>query len=218
MSRSILTSKTRRIGRKIITEDAQAIRALRITKNLSRRQAGTLCGVSARAFEQIENGRCFVSAHRIGRYLEALGCTQAEFSAIRIKASEIIANAEKNFGLSFSKNINVRRNCRKLVTKEVRVIRILRRRKGFSQYQAAALCKYANSIFGQIENGRIELPRERIEHIVKHLGHPVGEFDRLMQAEHLRDEMIEKCTSYLENIEDHKLHSVQSIIQTLMKA
>jgi transcriptional regulator with XRE-family HTH domain len=111
----------------------------------------------------------------------------------------------------------LRRNLHKIITKEVRVIRILRRKMGLTQYQAADACSYANSIFGQIENGRIELPRDRIEHIVKCLGTTLIDFDKLMKAEVLRDEMIEKCTRYLESLEDSRLESAQLVIKSLMR-
>lgn len=202
---------------KAITEASRTIRALRLLKGLSRQDAGRLVGVSAKAFERIENGRGLMKPERIEKYVSALGYTMLDFRDTAPKAREVLAGLEKSFAARPRPPRKIRRNLHKIITKETRVIRILRRRSKLTQYQAAATCGYANSIFGQIENGRIELPRDRIEHIVCALGYAVLEFDRLMKAEILRDEMIEQCTQYLESLEDNKLDSAQLIIKTLMK-
>ncbi len=215
---AINTPRKARIRRHLITDISRTMKALRLLKGLTRKEAGALCGVSARAFEQLENGRCFMKPGRIERYANALGYTMEDYEKNRINAREILHELKK---IALEKRPRVppkpRRNTYKKIIKEVRVIRILRKRMGLTQYQAAHLCGYATSIFGQIENGRIELPRPRIEHIVRRLGLPVLEFDKLMKMEVLRDEMIEQCAAFLDSLEDHKLESAQTVIKALMR-
>ncbi len=212
-----LSPRTQRIRRKVITNVAQTMRALRLLKGLSRSEAGRLLGVSAKSFEQLENGRCFMSNERLSRYLTALGYTMTDFLQTQSNVREVLESIRLAKIAQPPKAPTLRRNLHKIITKEVRVIRILRRKMGLTQYQAADACGYANSIFGQIENGRIELPRDRIEHIVKCLGTTLIDFDKLMKAEVLRDEMIEKCTRYLESLEDSRLESAQLVIKSLMR-
>jgi transcriptional regulator with XRE-family HTH domain len=212
-----ISPRTQRIRRKAITNVSRTIKALRLLKGLGRAEAGHLVGVSAQSFEQIENGRSFMTSERIKRYVRSLGFEMRDFYDTQSNVKEILRDLERKLSTAPKQAPKPRRNLHKIITKEVRVIRILRKRRGLTQYQAAEACDYANSIFGQIENGRIELPRDRIEHIVRSLGYSPSDFDRLMKVEVLRDEMIERCTEYLESLEDNKLESAQLVIKSLMK-
>ena len=207
-----------RIRRHLLTDTSKTFRALRLKKGLSRAEAGELCGASARAFEQLENGRCLMTSARIERYVRALGYDMLDFESTRKNVREILKELGKRPPTPKAKGPSkLRRNFHKIITKEVRVIRILRKKQGLTQYEAASLCGYVNSIFGQIENGRIELPRHRIEHIIGAIGASISEFDRLMNAEILRDEMIEHCINFLETLEDTRLQSAQTVLEALMK-
>lgn len=212
-----ISPRTQRMRRKAITNVSRTIKALRLLKGLGRAEAGHLVGVSAQSFEQIENGRSFMTSERIERYVRSLGFEMRDFYDTQSNVKEILRDLERKLSAAPKQAPKPRRNLHKIITKEVRVIRILRKRRGLTQYQAADACGYANSIFGQIENGRIELPRDRIEHIVCSLGYSPSDFDRLMKVEVLRDEMIERCTEYLESLEDNKLESAQLVIKSLMK-
>ena len=68
---------------KHVTDDARAIKALRLLKDLSRADAGALCGVTRVAFEQLENGRCNLSKDRIERYVRAMGYSPREFLDVK---------------------------------------------------------------------------------------------------------------------------------------
>ena len=199
------------------SNDVKALKALRLMRGFSRCEAAKLCGFSARAIEQLENGRCGISIQRIERIVQALGYTLRDFSRVKGDASQYLRAAEKEWAERPRPPAGLRRNFHRIITKEVRIIRILRRRRGLTQYQASEACGYANSIFGQLENGRIELPRARIRHIVEHLGCEMKEFDRLMEAEVLRDELIAQCSNHLEELEDTKLESAKTVIQALTR-
>ena len=203
--------------RKRPSDDVRALRALRLMRGFSRTEAAKLCDFSARAIEQLENGRCGISPQRIERIVQAFGFTMRDFSRIKEDVGRYLKAAEKAWASCPPSPAGLRRNYHRIITKEVRIIRIMRRRRGLTQYQAAAACGYANSIFGQIENGRIELPRPRIRHIIEHLGCDMKDFDRLMAAEVLRDELIAQCSAHLEELEDTKLESAKTVIQALTK-
>ena len=203
--------------RKYVTDDMRTIKALRLMKGLSRKEAGALCGVSRVAFEQLENGRCNVSETRLRRYVEALGFTFEKFTEVRKSVKTLLHKLELNTQLKPKKLALPKRNYHRIITKEVRVIRVLRQKSGVSQLQAARQCGYARAVFGHIENGRIELPEPRLEHIVRCLGHDWIAFQKLMNAEVLRDELIEQCTQYLKNLDDTRLDSAATVIKALLK-
>jgi transcriptional regulator with XRE-family HTH domain len=84
-----------------------------------------------------------------------------------------------------------------------------------SQDEASLRCGYTRAIFGQIENGRINIPQARIEHMVKSLGYTMQDFNTLMKAEVLRDEIIADCSVLLHKLDDQKLASVRTVIMSL---
>jgi hypothetical protein len=51
--------------------------------------------------------------------------------------------------------------------------------KNLTQDQASAVCGYSRTSIGHIENGRITLDQNRIEHIIASYGCAPKEFDRL---------------------------------------
>jgi transcriptional regulator with XRE-family HTH domain len=110
-----------------------------------------------------------------------------------------------------------RRNHFKIVTKEVRVLRILRKRKQITQYEASRLCGYIPGGFGHVEIGRITLTPNRIDHILSSLGFNRADFDVLMNAPLLRDDLIEECSKAIQKLDDSKLESALSIINALIK-
>ncbi len=201
-----------------ISRDALAMRALRLTKDLSRKQAGEKCSVSARAFEQLENGRSCMSQERICRYVHALGSNMQEFLHIRTHANTLLRDLEeKAKAKKQTTKPKPRRYLLKLITKEARVLRVLRKRKRISQDQASLMCGYGRCVIGNLENGRINLTEKRITHILKCLGYSKESFDELLNAEVLRDEILDECAGYLENLEDTKLESAQTVIKALLK-
>lgn len=195
----------------------QALKAARIKKGYSRKDAALLLGWSPASFEQIENARCNFSKERLEKIVSAYGYSQKEFAQILRDPKRLLAELCSEGKKDKSIERKPRRNHYKIVTKEVRVIRILRKRKGISQYEASRLCGYVPGQFGHIEVGRIELTKERISHIVHSLGFSILDFENLMNAALLRDEIIEAIHADLHNLDDQSLSSAATIIKALIK-
>ena len=204
-----------RFVNKSVSKEALAIKALRLTKGLSRKEAGALCGCSARAFEQLENGRCGFTGRRTEKIIRCLGYSMADFDEAAKDPEALIKSVTNPSQEKELKERKPRRSCFRIVTKETRILRILRERRGLTQKQASLRCGYTYAILGQIENGRINLPPDRIEHIVKSLGYRMEEYERLMKAEILRDELIAECNEQMSKLDDQKLASVRTIIVSL---
>ena len=202
---------------KRLTKTVLAFKAARLSRGLTRKQAAELCGCSPRSFEQLENGRCNFSEARLRRLLEQMSVQWSDFLRILEDPKKILARVKEHKPNERSLDRKPRRNHFKIVTKEVRVIRILRKRKGISQYEASRLCGYVPGGFGHIEVGRIELSRQRIDHILSSLGYVWSDFEALMKASVLRDELIEDCTRCLHHLDDSKLESATNILKALNK-
>jgi transcriptional regulator with XRE-family HTH domain len=84
--------------------------------------------------------------------------------------------------------------------------------KNLTQDQASAVCGYSRPSIGHIENGRIELSLDRIQHIVSNYGFEMCEFHRLMNEEILRDEILERSIQKLMNLPEEKLKIVSNLI------
>jgi transcriptional regulator with XRE-family HTH domain len=151
------------------------------------------------------------------RAIKALRYSFEKFIEVRQSVKTLLPELEAKARQKPPKVVRPKRNYYRRIIKEVRVIRVLRTKSGVSQLQAARMCGYARAVFGHIENGRIEVPEERLKHIVRCLGHEWGAFQKLMKAEVLRDELIEQCTHYLKNLDDTRLESAATVIKALLK-
>jgi transcriptional regulator with XRE-family HTH domain len=86
--------------------------------------------------------------------------------------------------------------------------------KNLSQDHASSVCGYSRPSIGHIENGRIELDQDRIQHIVESYGHSLSEFERLMKEDVLRDEILDAAIEKMKFLPEEKLKLVCSLIQS----
>jgi transcriptional regulator with XRE-family HTH domain len=147
---------------------------------------------------------------KIKGVLNALGISSEEFLRAK-KGRELFPKKRERL---VTENAH-RRSYKKVIIKEVQVLKTLRKMKGISQDQASALCGYSRPSIGHIENGRIELDQDRITHIVVSYGFEMSEFQRLMSEEVLRDEILERCLSKMIRLSEEKLKVIQSLLMTM---
>jgi len=197
-------------SQRINLSNAKAIRRARELLKLTREELAGRIGFTYKAIEKYENGRAELDEGKITLILEALNLTPEEYKNIKKgkgigllrKQKSVFANAQ-------------RRSYRREITKEVRVLKVLRQMKGFTQDQASAACGYSRPSIGHIENGRIELDLERIQHIVESYSLPIEKFHELMKEEILRDEIISSCHEKILLLPEEKLKLVQSVLANL---
>jgi transcriptional regulator with XRE-family HTH domain len=209
-----------KVKRKISFEFQSTVRALkaaRILKNLSRNEAATKTGWSTRAIEQMENGRCNFTEERLQKVLTAYGYSDEQFKQIQKSPKLALAKSYEQGRTDRTVSRKPRRNHYKIVTKVVRAIRILRRRKGLSQYAASRLCGYVPASFGHLEVGRINITDEKINHILTCLGYLRADFDKLMSCEILPDELVEEAVSILQRLDQVALESALTVLKALLK-
>ncbi len=192
--------------------DAITLRKLREIRGLSRKEAGVLLCVSHKSVEKFENGRTVITNPRIKQTARAYGLTYEDFLLCREGKSEQI---KKRFGhkkekVSYSKKN--RRFDKKIITKEVQVLQVLRRLKNLTQYKASLICNYHKNTIGQIENGRIELYRAKIIHIVKSYGFTTEDFEYHMKSDVLVTDIQDECISIIKKLNEKKLRAVHPLL------
>lgn len=196
---------------------ALALKAARLKKGLTRKSAAAMAGCSINSIEQLENARCKFTQARIEKIAMAYGYSVGQFADLKRDPKRYLSEVCKSGDQDKTVERKPRRNHFKIVTKEVRVLRLLRKKKGISQYEASRLCGYANGGFGHLEVGRIEITRPRVEHILKCLGYKWADYEALLNAPVLRDEIIEQAIAAIYRLDDQALSSVFSIIKSLTK-
>jgi len=189
--------------------NAKALRRAREQLKITKVELARRLKVSVKTIDRLEKAESPLNDAKIKEVLSALGISIEEF-----------LKAKKGRSLKSKKRLKVvtensqRRSYKKVMTKEVQVLKTLRKMKGISQDQASSICGYSRPSIGHIENGRIELDQGRIRHIVSSYGMEMSEFNRLMGEEVLRDEVLESCLLKMRNLSEDKLKLIQTLIQT----
>ncbi len=204
----------RRSQKKVMTKEVTALRKMREMKGLSRKDAAPLVGVTFKLIEQLENGRVELTKHKIAQYCLAYGFTQNQYRDI---CDGKIGKVQKEICKVRTKVIeqnNLRRSYKKIITKEAKILQVLRRLKNLSQYDASLLCDYSKTAIGHIENGRIELPKSRIFHIVNSYGFTMEEFDYHMKSDVFVTDMQDECIKIIKALGEEKLKAVYPLLST----
>ena len=192
--------------------DAVTLRKLREIKGLSRKEAAVLLGINFKSVERFENGRATIDRSRIDKTVLAYGLTYEDFLLCREGKSEQI---EKRFGHKKEKPADYKKGRRfytKVVTKEVKILRLLRKQTNLSQRKASAACSYHEAAIGCIENGRVELRKDRIAHIVKSYGFTMEDFESHMKSEVLVTDIQDECISIIKGLCEKNLKAVHPLL------
>jgi transcriptional regulator with XRE-family HTH domain len=195
---------------KINLSHAKALRQSRELVKVTRLQLAQRLNLSPKTIEKYESGRAIIDDEKIQSVLRQLELKREDYEKIR-KGKGIGLKRKQKSVLSNTD----RRSYMRIITKEVRVLKILRQMKNLSQDQASAICGYSRPSIGHIENGRITLDQNRIQHILHFYGYSVSEFDRLMREEILRDEIIKEAIAKMNCLSEEKLKIVSSLLKSL---
>ena len=192
--------------------DAITLRKLREIRGFSRKEAGVLLGLGHKSVERFENGRTLLGRARIDNILRTYGLTHEDFLSCREGKSEQIKKRFCHKREKVIENNKTRRSYKKIITKEVKVLKVLRKLKNLSQYKASLICGYHKGAIGHIENGRIELPQSRIQHIVKSYGFTLEDFERHMKSDVLVTDIQNECLSIIKGLSEENLKAVYSLL------
>lgn len=191
--------------------NAKSLRRAREQLKVTKVELARKLDVSVKTIDRLESGDGPLTDDKIKGVLNALGISSEEF--LRVKKGRGPLSQRKREKLVTENAL--RRSYKKVITKEVQVLKTLRKMKAISQDQASSLSGYSRPSIGHIENGRIELDQDRITHIVSSYGFEMSEFQRLMGEEVLRDEVLDECLSKMMGLTEDKLKLIQSLLMTI---
>lgn len=194
---------------KINLSHAKAIRRSRELLKVSRADLAARLKVSVKAVQKYESGRAIIHDEKLNKILEALDLVRSEYEKVRRGKSLLKGHKVRKVHSNYD-----RRSYQRIITKEVRVLRVLRKRRGISQDQASALCGYSRPSIGHIENGRIELDDFRVCHIISSYGFEMREFEVLMKEEVLRDEILEGIIKKIISLPEDKILLIHSLVSS----
>lgn len=190
--------------------NAKALRRAREILKVTRSELARRVNLSPKAIEKYENGRAIIDDEKIDKILNALDLRKEEFRKIKRGKKAGLIKRKKNVITN-----NDRRSYQRNITKECRVLKSLRKTKGITQDNASYLCGYSRPTIGHIENGRIELSKNRIEHILKCYGFKYSDFESNLGKEAQRDEIVDSCINKIHLLDDTKLEIVKNLLGSL---
>ncbi len=198
-----------------ITDEHQALRELRLSKNLNLEQASVHLGIKSKGLGHIENGRVKLTKEKIEKIVMSLGFNYHDFLRAKKKIKDDKKNRVNRVTVKKVLRNSDRRSYQKIITKEVKALKALRILRKISQDKASSICGYSRPTIGHIENGRIVVDGKRIEHIVKSFGFTIEDFEKYCKAEVTRDVIIENCKSKILDLSDEKLYLIKGIIDSM---
>lgn len=198
-----------------ITDEHKALRELRLSKNLSLEEASGPLGIKSKALGHIENGRVKLTKEKIEKVILSLGFHYHDFLRAKKKVQDDKKNRVSKPTIKKVLTNSDRRSYQKIITKEVRALKALRVLRKISQDEASYLCGYSRPTFGHIENGRIAVDRERVQHIIKSLDGKVEDFEKYLKAEVMRHELIDQCRKKILDLTDDKLSLIKGILDSM---
>ena len=213
-NKGIFMTKLKRCKRKVVTNDHLTLKKLRTDLNITLKEAGKKIGLSKSGIGAVENGRVALTTERIEEIVKSYGVELIEFKRIkrlfekagdipfrRVTVKSVLTNQD-------------RRSYQRKISKECEVLKSMRRVKKLTQDELSKLCGYPRSTIGHIENGRVELNRERIDHILESMGESLKTFEDNLKKDQMRDQILDGCLDKLESLSEDKLEIVRNLLES----
>ena len=197
-----------------VSNEALSLRKLRELSGLDRKQAGIKLGVSHKTVEKFENGRSQLSPTKVGEILRGYDVPQEDFEHVLNGRFDAIREKYAPKRVKIIEHKQLRRSYKRDISKDVLTLIALRRLKSLTQCEAALKCGYARCTMGHIENGRIELPAKRIEHIVKTYGFTMADFNYHKNSEAFVTDIQDECIKVIRALSEEKLKAVFPLLKS----
>lgn len=196
------------------TRESQALRDMRIFKKVPREEVAKLINKSKETIKKCEDGRSNYSPEDQGVLLRRFRYNKDEFRQI-LDGSLVIPRLPARSAYKTTRREPTEyRKYQKIISKESRVLKVLRKRAKLTQPEAAQVCGFSRSMIDHRESGRVDLSGKisEIRHIVSAYGFKMENYYDLLNSEILRDEVVDNCLQILETISDDKLKAVQALL------
>lgn len=197
-----------------VVSDHVAIKKMRLIRGMNRNEAALIFSYSRSSIEKVENGRGKLTPDRVRRFVEGYGFTWNQFMDLKLgKQTDALPAPPETKKVRIIEHVELRRSYKKIITKEVRTLRIFRKRKGITQSEASKLCGWFTTTIGHIEQGRIELPENRIKQIVTAYGFTMKAFYESLRSDIMREEIEAECAKLIQRLDDNRLLAIKGILE-----
>lgn len=96
------------------------------------------------------------------------------------------------------------------------LIRKIRESAGLTLRQLAMQVGISHPAISQLEHGKLDLPRSRIEAIVKACGHSTEDFDKLMGKAAVAPDYRDECLSIVKALDEETVQHLYQLLKRLM--
>ncbi|HMN69489.1 MAG TPA: helix-turn-helix transcriptional regulator [Bdellovibrionales bacterium] len=211
-AQELSTNHRGKTNTKVVTKDVIILRRMRIVRRINRDDAAKAIERSVKSLERFENGRSNLSTEQKKALVRRYRFTWQEFLSYMDGECDLPDLPSRSTYPSKEKPREEGRKYQKVVSKEARVLKIMRKMAGLTQPEASAKCGLHRSCVDHLENGRVEITREKIEQMVRAYGFKMYVFEELMEAPMLRDEVLQDCLKILTVLDNEKLRAVKALL------
>jgi transcriptional regulator with XRE-family HTH domain len=197
---------------KPIPTDVIVLRRMRIFRKVTREDAARVLGREPKIMERFENGRQSLSIERKKLLVRRYRYNWEDYLSFLAGTNELPDLPIRSIFKSRATPRTEGRKYQKKISKEARVLKVLRNMKGWAQPMAAEKCGWSRSCIDHLENGRVELTEEKVAHVLSSYGCSKSLYDELFEAPMLRDEVITECLSILTKLDNDKLRAVKALL------
>lgn len=198
--------------RKAVAKDVIVLRRMRIFRRINRKDAARAIERGEKVIERFENGRAPLTEEQKKSLVRRYRYTWQEFLAF-MDGQDVLPELPPRY--TFKPQGAPReegRKYQKIVSKEARVLKVMRKMAKLTQPQAAAKCGLHRSCIDHLENGRVQTTTEKIAQVVRAYGFKMDVFEELLNAPMLRDEVLEECVKILSVLDNEKLRAVKALL------
>lgn len=197
---------------KIVTKDVIVLRRMRIFRKINRGDAAKAIERSLKSIERFENGRSNLSTEQKKALVRRYRFTWQEFLAYMDGQCDLPDLPSRSTFPRKERPREEGRKYQKVISKEARVLKVMRKMANLTQPEAAAKCSTHRSCIDHLENGRVEITHEKIEQTVRAYGFKMAVFEELLEAPMLRDEVLQDCLKILTVLDNEKLRAVKALL------
>ena len=110
----------------------------------------------------------------------------------------------------------MKRSQQKRITQEAAIVRHMRHERGLSLNEAGARVRITGSAIAHIEQGRMDLSRERLKTLVQAYGYSMQEYLEYVDGKPIPVSYRDECVAIVRQLDDVKLQAVHAVLVNFM--
>lgn len=108
----------------------------------------------------------------------------------------------------------MKRSQQKRITQDARIIRHMRQRRSLSLNEAGKLVGISGSAIAHIEQGRMDLSKERLRSLVQAYSFSLQDYLDFIDGRPIPVSYREECLTFLKQVEESKLLAIHTLLKS----